>query len=283
MKHNVTDDGTIIEELKLICPNYSMNKIRTLLTNNCVTLDGKVIHKAKYKIFKGQKIEIINNQMKHIKTNFKIIFEDDYLIVVNKPNKLLSISTDKLEQDTMHSRVLNYVRRKNNRNWIWIVHRLDKETSGLMIFAKSKKVKIALQKSFATNSVKRIYYAIVDGIPQKLSGRIESYLIEDKNLFVKEYKAATKNSKKAITSWEVIKNNEEYSLLKISIETGKRHQIRVHMLGINCPIVGDLKYGNKKNILSRMALHASEIEFIHPITNEVLKYKSRHNFKKIYY
>ena len=282
MKYFVTENGILIEKLKTIYPDYSVNKLRNMLSNNCIYLDNEVVHKAKKPIHKGDIIEIKNNKNIGGKINFRVIFEDKYLIVVNKPSKLLSVSTDKLERDTMHSRVLNYVRRADIKKWIWIVHRLDRETSGVMVFAKSKNVKIALQEMFANNLVKRIYYAIVEGVPTRVKGRIESYLHESKNLFVRELKKPNHKSKKAITCWKKIEDNGDFSLLRISIETGKRHQIRVQMSGMGFPIVGDKKYGNTKNKFYRMALHAGEIELIHPITNEKLKFTCEHNFKKIY-
>tara|TARA_B100000902_G_C27184046_1_gene850415 strand:- start:136 stop:984 length:849 start_codon:yes stop_codon:yes gene_type:complete len=281
MKHNVTKDGLLIDELKLIYPDRSMNKIRALLTNNRVLLDGVVVHEAKREIFNGQKIEIKNKILKKKKLGFEIIYEDEYLIVVNKPQKLLSVSTNKLEDDTMHSRVLNYIKNSKNR-WIWIVHRLDKDTSGLMIFAKSESVKKQLQKMFSNNSITRIYYAIVEGIPYEQSGRIENYIVEGKNLFVRECKKSTIGSRKAITNWMLLRNNNDFSLLKIIIETGRRNQIRVHLAGIKCPVVGDKKYSNSKHISDRLALHAGELELLHPVTNEKITFKCEHNFRKIY-
>ena len=178
MSHKVTKKNILIDELALIFPNTSKNKLRKMLTNNRVEVDGIIINKAKKEISKNSIIiikdkERISNDFEY---KLEILFEDDSIVVVNKPHKLLSVSTDKLEKDTVHSRVLNYLRSKNSKSWGWIVHRLDKDTSGVMIFAKNEETKLALQNQFSNGSVKRKYVAIVDGKPYKTVGRIENYL-----------------------------------------------------------------------------------------------------------
>ena len=139
MRHKVKEDTILISELSIIFPNISTNKIRKMLTNNRVELDGVVVNKAKKEVFTGS-IIVIKNKIKTSKIikdcKLEIIYEDEKLIVVNKPNKLLSVATNKLEKDTMHSRVLDYLKSKNSNSWGWIVHRLDKDTSGVMVFAK---------------------------------------------------------------------------------------------------------------------------------------------------
>jgi len=148
------------------------------------------------------------------------------------------------------------------------VHRLDKDTSGLVVFAKSEKIKYYLQNNW--DNVKRFYYAVVNGDVNKKYGEIESYLKETKTLLV--YSSNDKkNGKLAITKYEKIISNNKYSLLKIDIKTGRKNQIRVHLNDIGHSIVGDKKYGLMNNPINRLALHAYYLEFIHPISKEVLK------------
>ena len=282
MIHEVTKDQLLIEALATIFPNASTNKLRKMLTNNRVEIDGVVVNKAKKEILKGTIIVIRGKKkkpQKDVENKLNIIFEDDFLIVVNKPNKLLSVSTNKLEKDTMHSRVLDYLKSKNSKSWGWIVHRLDKDTSGIMIFAKNEETKLALQKQFSENIVKRIYVGIVDGKPYKEIGRIENYIVEGKNLIVRECKNTVKGARVAITNWKIIKSNKYHSLLEILIETGRRNQIRVHLSGIKCPVSGDKKYGSVTDPLKRLCLHAKSLEIDHPSSSERMSFSVKSRFE----
>ena len=194
----------------------------------------------------------------------KIVYEDKYLIVVNKPHNLLTIATEKEKLRTLYHEVLTYEQKKHKNNRIFIVHRLDKETSGLVIFAKSQEIKETLQNNW--DEVKRYYVALLEGKVEK-SGEIKSYLKETKTLYT--YSTNDKSGKYAETSYVRVKSNKQYSLLKINIKTGRKNQIRVHMKDNNTPILGDRKYG-KKDGYRKMMLLANEIKFIHPITKEII-------------
>lgn len=195
-----------------------------------------------------------------------IVYEDKYLIIINKDAHLLTISNNYEKENTLYYQVSDYVKKQNKNNKIFIVHRLDKETSGLIIFAKNMNVKNLLQNNW--HDVKREYIAVVNGILKNKKGVIKSYLKETKTHYVYSTK---KGDKEAITEYQVIKNNSKYSLLKINIKTGRRHQIRVHLNDINHPIVGEKTYTNIKEKRDRLYLHAYYLEFNHPITNNLLK------------
>ena len=285
MRHQVKKDNLMIEELSLIFPNMSNNKIRKMLTNNRIELDGLVVNKAKKEVLAGSIIIVknkINVSKKINEAKLDIIYEDEHLIAVNKPNKLLSVATNKLEKDTMHSRVLDYLKSKDSKSWCWIVHRLDKDTSGVMVFAKNEDVKFTLQEQFSKNIVKRIYVAMVDGKPYKESGRIENYVAEGKSLIVRECKKTVKGSRIAITNWKTLKNNDSHTLLELLIETGRRNQIRVHLAGIKCPVSGDKKYGSVTDPLKRLCLHAEYLVIEHPISFKKIKFSSKNVFNKFF-
>ncbi len=192
-----------------------------------------------------------------------ILYEDKYIIIVNKPPHMLSISTDKHEQNTLYKQISEYVKKQHKSNKIFIVHRLDKDTSGIMIFAKSEKIKKILQNNW--EKVERKYVALVEG-EVKDSNTIQTYLKETKDHYV----YSSKDGKLAITEYNSIWNNKNYSLLNINILTGRKNQIRVHMKDINHPIVGDKKYGSNKNLFRRLCLHATSLRFKHPITNKMI-------------
>ncbi len=202
----------------------------------------------------------------------KILYEDKTLIVISKPSGLLTIGTNKENNNTLYRKVSEYVKKQHKSNKIFIVHRLDKDTSGIIVFAKTEPVKRILQRNW--DKTKRKYIALVEGkINQK--DIIKNYLAETKTL--RTYITNDKKiGKLAITKYQPIKSNKEYTLLDIEILTGRKNQIRVHMENINHPIVGDKKYNSKKNPIRRMCLHATYLEFIHPITNKKVIIEDRY-------
>lgn len=207
----------------------------------------------------------------------KIIYEDKYIIVVNKDSGVLSIGNDKNPYDSLYSYVKDYVKSKNKNNKIFIVHRLDKDTCGLMVFAKSEEVKIKLQYNW--DNVIRKYYAVVHGNISSYMN-IESYLKENKML----YTYSSNSGDYARTEVFKIKSNNKYSLVDIRIYTGRKNQIRVHLSDIGYPIIGDKKYGASKNPISRLGLHAYYLEFKHPVSKEnmIIKTSFPKEFEKIF-
>ena len=191
----------------------------------------------------------------------KILYEDKYIIAVNKPAGLLSIATDKEKIKTAYHEIREYAGR------IFVVHRLDRDTSGVFLVAKDEKTKRVLQDNW---NPMRGYTAIVEGALHKKNGRIETFLRETKTHFI--YSAPS--GQKAITTYNVLEESSAYSLVSINIETGRKNQIRVHMSELGHPIAGDKKYGAKTNPLRRLGLHAHILEFIHPVTGQLLAIKA---------
>lgn len=187
-----------------------------------------------------------------------IIYEDKEMLIVHKPTKLLTIGTDKIRENTLYHEASDYVKKKHPKNKVFIVNRLDKDTSGIVVFAKSDQEKKDLQKQWNQIAKVREYLAIVEGRVNSKKGTLQSFLKEDKTL--KVYETKDKSGDLAITHFEVLARTRAYSLLRIRIETGKKHQIRVQLKGIGHPIIGDKKYGSQKNPLSRLGLHASFLE-----------------------
>lgn len=195
------------------------------------------------------------------KNRLNIVYEDKHLLIVNKPGNLLTINTSKNEKN-LYSEVYDYLHKKNQK--VFIVNRLDKDTCGIVVFAKSEKVKNMLQDSW--NNVTRKYIAVVHGNSEK-EGIIKSYLKETKTLY--NYSSSDKHGKYAETKYKKIKSNNRYSLLEITLKTGRKNQIRVHMKDNNTPIVGDKKYGINDEYKT-MFLFANRISFYHPITKELI-------------
>ena len=198
------------------------------------------------------------------KKKLDILYEDKFVIVVNKPSNLLTIATQKEKERTLFSYVYDYLKQKNKNNKVFIVHRLDKDTSGIVIFAKDEKTKFYLQDNW--DKFKRNYVAVVNGKVEKTKGVIKSYLQETKTHIT--YTVNDKNGKLAITEYEKVLENKNYTMLSLNLKTGRKNQIRVQLADMGNPIVGDKKYGIKKDPIRRMALVANTLEFIHPKTKE---------------
>jgi len=210
------------------------------------------------------------------KEKLDILYEDKEIIVVNKPSNLLTIGTEKNRDNNLYRKVSEYVKKQHKSNKIFIVHRLDKDTSGIIVFAKTEKVKSLLQREW--DNSKRLYVALVEGKVDE-SGTIKNWLRETKTLYT--YSSNTKNDGKlAITKYKPIKSNKQYTLLDIEILTGRKNQIRVHMKDIGHSIVGDKKYGGTKNPIRRMCLHATYLSFKHPKTNKLIEINN--NYPKIF-
>ena len=199
----------------------------------------------------------------------KIIYEDNNIIVIDKPSKILTIGNNKEKENTLYRKVSDYLKKQNKK--VFIIHRLDYDTSGVIMFAKNQKIQKLYQDNWNNLAKIREYTAIVEGItPSK--GHIESYLKQSKTLEV--YSSKHKDGLFSITDYERLKYNNKYSMIKVLISTGRRNQIRCHMSDINHPIIGDSRYKAKTNPLNRLALHASLLVIEDPLTHKILTFKS---------
>ena len=203
------------------------------------------------------------------KEKLKIIYEDAYLIVVVKKSGLLTISTDKEKENTLYHEVSSYLKKKNKNNKVFIVHRLDKDTAGLIVFAKSLKVKNALQDNW--DKVIRKYYGIVNGVVDKNKDTLTSFLKETKTHYVYSTKS---DGKLAILDYQILVKTPKYTLLDITIKTGRKHQIRVQLNDIKHSLVGDKTYDKCHNKgIKQLYLFAYFLEFTHPITKKTITLK----------
>lgn len=203
----------------------------------------------------------------------KLVYEDDYIVVVNKSYGLLSIATDKERERTAYKIVSDYLKKNDPNSLIFVVHRLDRETSGLMLFSKSEEVQEKLQKNWNDNVLERKYYAVVEGIIEQQDGIIESYLTQS-GKSLKVYATTKEEGRLARTAFKVLKTNQENTLLELELETGRKNQIRSHLEYVGFPIIGDKKYGAKTNPIGRVALHAGSIIFSHPTEGRTMSFET---------
>ena len=262
----VDKDSDLIKYMRNM--GYSKNKIKSLVKYECIYVNDVLVKKLPFNLENGDKLVIGSGSVWDSSLN--IVYEDDNYLVVNKEAGLLTISTsssNKNYEDTLYRRVRAYLNSK--REYAFIVNRIDKETSGLVIFAKSEKFKNMLQSDWNNIVQDRKYVAVVSGKILR-DGRIDNYLYEDKMTFSH---STNYGGKRAITNYKVMASNERYTLLDINIATGRKNQIRVHMTEMRHPIVGDKKYYSKDNSMKRLMLHHYEIALIDPITKKLRRFR----------
>ena len=256
-------------------PNKNRNNIKSLLKNKQVLVDGAAISQFNHPLNPGEEVMITESRFsdKDMK-GIKVVYEDEYLIAVEKASGILSIATDKEREKTAYNIVKNYVKSRNPLEKLFIVHRLDRETSGVMIFAKTEEMQQLLQTNWQKMVLERTYVAVVEGKVQKNSDTIISYLKENSAFVTFSSDKEIEGSKKAVTHYTVLKRSKGFSLVEANIETGRKNQIRVHMQSLGHSVVGDKKYGATTNPLGRLGLHAKSIIFKHPKTGKVLSFQT---------
>lgn len=262
-------------------PTRSRNSVKSILARGQVTVNDHIVTTYNYELYAGQKVSILKNKVavkESTLIGMTILFEDEHIIVVNKEAGLLSVATTTArgaagnKELTAHKQLMEYVRLTDRLNRIFIVHRLDKDTSGVMMFAKSEEVKRKLQDSWRDTVKERTYMALVEGALNQPKGYISSWLRETSTHLV--YSSPTKNDgQHAITHYKTIQFNERFSLMEVKLETGRKNQIRVHMEVLGHPVVGDKKYGSKTRDIGRLGLHAKVLAFIHPKTEKLMEFE----------
>lgn len=262
----------LLENLK----KNSRNSVKSILTRGQVFVDGRCVTKHNHKLHAGQQVEILSNKTamnESMITGLTIVYEDDAIIVIDKEAGLLSMAAKNKDEKTAFSEVSAYVKKQNPKGRAFIVHRLDRDTSGVLLFAKSEEVKMKLQDNWDVMAKERIYTALVEGNVKRDKGTVKSWLKETRTF--KVYSNPTDNGGQlAITHYRKVRHNQRYTLLEIELETGRKNQIRVHMEEIGHPVTGDKKYGSTVNPLKRLGLHATSITVVHPLTNEVMKFET---------
>jgi 23S rRNA pseudouridine1911/1915/1917 synthase len=282
MEARVERDATLLTVLQELHAQSSTSTLRKMLTQGRVTVNDEVVHRAKHPVTTGDTVRVLSRAKAEDITpppapasvDIDVLYEDETLLVVNKPAHQLSVATDRLEADTLHSRCVDHVQQTNRNGWCFIVHRLDRETSGVMVLAKTKEAKRELQSQFADRTVHRLYLALVEGHPRPASGTVRTWLMEDKHLNVKAVNPEHPQGKEAVSHYSVTASDETTSLVDVMIETGRRHQIRMAMQHLGTPVVGDERHGATSNPHGRIMLHANALEFLHPDTDDPVRFEA---------
>lgn len=268
MHLDVKDPITLLEALQLLAKDSSKNKLRGWLEQGRVLVDGKRVKVGTTLLVPGQKVDVVQSE-KVLGFGVKILFEDAHIVVVDKPSGLLSVASNDKSEPSVHGVLKDYYSKRK----VYVVHRIDQDTSGVLLFALTEEAYEKLKESFEKHALERVYIAMCEGGPQERKGTYQSLLYEDGNFVVRTTDDKNRG-KLAITHYEVLKSKKEHSFLKVTLETGKKNQIRVHFAEAGHPVVGDKKYGAKINPLKRLGLHAATLSFDHPITHKPLSFSS---------
>lgn len=269
VKHDSELLEYLINDLK-----FSRNNAKSLLSHKVISIDGAPVTQFDFKLSKGDELIISKKPIYRKKrADLPIVYEDNEIIVIDKPAGLLSVASDKEKGSTAYRMVMDYVQEKDRHNRIYVVHRIDKETSGILMFAKNDELRKLLQDNWNDLVKSRGYYAIVEGKLDKKEAHIENYLqMNALNLmYVTNDK---KKGQKCITEYKVIQETNKYSLLDVHIFTGRKNQIRVTLGQLGHFILGDDKYGEPENPINRLCLHAYELELKNPKSGKIMRFCS---------
>lgn len=272
--YNVTGPDELMAFLMKKMAGTSRTRVKSFLVHSRILVDNNIHTEYNFPLKPGMKVQVSHEKHNRKFSNpmLKLLYEDAYLIVVEKKEGLLSVATDHQKERTAQHILSEYVKRENRNNRIYLVHRLDRETSGIMMYAKDEKTQHTLRDNWHDIVTDRRYVAIVAGEMEKDRDTIESWLT-DRKLYVSS-SGYDDGGKYSLTHYRTIKRANGCSLVELQLETGRKNQIRVHMQAIGHPILGDERYGCEVNPLGRMALHAFKLCFHHPVTGELMEFET---------
>lgn len=265
-------------------PNLSRNAVKSILSGHYVAVNGAPVTQFNLKLSKDDVVIVSKQRIaKKARQDLPIIYEDDELIVINKPSGLLTIPSDNEKGRTAYRMVNDYIQQKDRHSRIFVVHRLDEDTSGVLMFAKNPKIKDILQKNWNEIVLVRGYYAVVEGKMEKSEDTYVDFLKEN-SLNLMYVTDDRKNGKKCVTQYKVLKSNKLYSLLDVNIDTGRKNQIRVQLGHRGHHVIGDDKYGDPADPIKRLGLHAYKLKFVHPLSKKIYEFKTEmpKEFEKLF-
>ena len=270
----VTEDAVLIEFIMEKMYGISRNRAKALITNRVVLVNNAITTHPLTELKAGQVVQIDRSKrkMSFHSNELDIVYEDPYLLIIDKHPGLLSMSNNSRQQ-TVQTVLNRYLEKGGGRNTSHLVHRLDRDTSGLMVYAKDVQTQQSLINGWQQLVTDRRYIALVEGELENSRGRIQSWLTEDKR-FITHSSPVDNGGKLAVTHYEVVASSNGYSLVECELETGRKNQIRVHMADLGHPVVGDHKYGSENDPIRRLGLHAYMLCFVHPVTGKHMRFET---------
>ena len=251
-------------------------KLKAVLTAGQIEVNGRRTTQFNQHLTSGDRVRISwsPDQAGPLeRLEIQVISDDEEFIAIEKPSGMLSVATDSDNIHTVYRHVNQYIKRNDPKQRIYVIHRLDQDTSGVIVFARTQQMKELLQADWNKLVTERIYYGVVEGVPAEKTGLMDHFLFEDKQKMVHISRSGGKG-KRAVTSYEVEESGSGFSLIRFSLQSGRKNQIRVQMNELGHPILGDVKYGSKHNPLNRLTLHAHRLTLGHPVSGRVLTFQS---------
>ena len=272
---SVKEENTLLPFLyESLVNEQSKTSIKSLLSKGQVSVNGEATTQFDTPLHPNDLVRITYGRVKEAFNHpmLKVVWEDDSLLVVNKKQGLLSVANPKVKEKTAYQLLSDYVKKTDPRNKIFILHRLERDTSGLMIFAKNKGVQAQLHANWNTMMTNRSYAVVVEGRPEKETDLLTSFSSGDQN--ESAYITSADSGTETIMRYKLLRTNNVYSLMELTMESGHRNLIREQMESLGTPVTGDEKYGAQTNPIDRIAMHAYKLFFIHPLTNEEMRFET---------
>ena len=273
MKLVASAESSVLDALRAMVPGASARTLRQMFRQGRVSVNRGVCRIPSQTLQPGDVLEVGRRGHPPPAGGLEVVFEDRDLLVVHKPAGLLTVATPHENERTACAYLDGYVESRHRGGRVYIVHRLDKFVSGLLVFAKSERVQAALRRLFEAHDIDRRYWAIVEGRVHRDSGTIRSHLAEDRSLRMRST-TDTSQGKHAVTHYRVLRRFPRLTALEITLETGRKNQIRAHLSELGHPVAGDRAYGSTVDPLGRMGLHAFRLGFEHPIRKVQLRFET---------
>ena len=271
----VKNGGTILEVAASFLKDHTPTKLKSMLKHNQFAVNSMPMSQYDFEVHEGDTFSVNFDQSFQVFSNprVKLLYEDEHILVINKGYGVLSMGTDTKKDGTAYSIMREYVKYHDPRAKVFIVHRLDRDTSGLMMLAKTIEAKEAMQHNWNNMVLNRKYIAVVEGEVKQQEGVVKSYLAENSQYEVYSTDDPSKGQF-AVTRYKCLKATKSYSMMEVELDTGRKNQIRVHMKDLGHPIAGDRKYGAAHSPINRLALHAQTLRFVHPITRREMNFSA---------
>ncbi len=276
MRHTIDSATTLLDALTALVPGSSRTTLRQMLAAGRVRVNGGIEKSAKRELRGGDVVDLARKEHHALlPPEIALLYEDEHLLVVVKPAGLLTVSTETERERTLQAALNRYLRAKGLKDRIHVVHRLDRDSSGVLVFAKTHEIREALKERFANHDIDRVYVAIVEGEIHPPEGTIRTHVREGRDLTVRSVDPrAFPDAKPAVTHYRTLRAGRQYATLEVTLETGRKNQIRAHLSEAGHPIAGDARYGAKTDPLGRLALHARLLGFAHPITARAMTFEA---------
>ena len=271
---DVPETTTLLAFVEKRLADHSKTKVKSMLKHNQFAVNSMPTSQFDTPLEDGDKVSVNFTKSFRVFSSprIKLVYEDNDILVINKGYGVLSMGTDNIKEGTAYSIMREYVKYSDPRAKVFIVHRLDRDTSGLMMLAKTMEAKDTMQHNWNNMVLNRKYVAVAEGVIPDDEGVVKSYLAETAQFEVYSTQDPTKGQL-AITRYKVLKRSSGYTLVELELDTGRKNQIRVHMKDLGHPIVGDRKYGASSSPIRRLALHARTLRFVHPITRKEMNFE----------